>query len=77
VYAYGIANSTAVKLNDTIMIWNIKPQITPAKEISPALRPCVIDREMRYIILGPGLMTSPNAASANSRRSLIGIMLML
>nr|EJQ81899.1 hypothetical protein IGC_02138 [Bacillus cereus HuA4-10] len=29
----------------------------PKREMNPAIRPCVIERKMRYIMLGPGEQT--------------------
>ena len=67
-------NKIAVNPNDTSTIWNKKPQATPAKEISPAFLPWVIERDIRYIILGPGVITITKAASINNRRDDKGIM---
>jgi len=34
--------------------------------MNPAIRPCVIEREMRYIIFGPGEQTIPSETSAKA-----------
>lgn len=44
----------------------IKPSIIPNNDMNPAIRPCVIEREMRYIIFGPGEQTIPSETSAKA-----------
>ncbi len=48
----------------------IKPSIIPNSDMNPAIRPCVIEREMRYIIFGPGEQTIPSETSAKQSKYL-------
>src|SRR5471032_2783634 len=42
-------------------MYTMKAEATPLSEIRPALRPWQIERETRYIIFGPGVITIPSA----------------
>ena len=67
-YSAGTATKTAASPRFVADRYTANPAATPASEMTPARRPCVMLRDTRYIVFGPGVSTSASA-TANTPRT--------
>ena len=63
-----MANNRAVMPKAAANMYARNPKPTPPSETNAALRPWQIERDTRYIMLGPGVSDSPKHNNAKAHK---------